>query len=142
MFPGHFSHLARLVPVDGRFRWLHVRRRASLNFNEAKDISVSSDQVNFTPTTRRPKVARHHHIAEPTQVKVSVFFSSSPNVQMSRGFVRWEQPVRQPFPDAEPRSCASSGKHVEQSRSLRSELQTRMRFCAHPIEIDRGHSGE
>jgi hypothetical protein len=108
MFPAHFSRFARPVPVDGRFRWFHVMRRAGLNFNGAKDISVSSDQVNFTPTTRQPKVARHHHIAASPQRKVSV--SSSPDVPMSRGFVRWAQPARPPCQDAEPSSCASSGK--------------------------------
>ncbi len=80
--------LLTLLRVHGGFGGFDVARSPCFYFNEAKHISVPADQINVTAPSRRPIIARHHHVVEFAQVEVGCLFASSPGLQMNGKLVR------------------------------------------------------
>lgn len=76
--------LMLLLAIDGGFGRFDVMRRPRLDFNEAKDIPVPSDQIDIPSPPWRAKISRHHHIAQPAQMKVGSFFAT-PTSLLVRG---------------------------------------------------------
>jgi len=76
------------VPVDGRFAGLYIACGARLNFYDAKNIGVPSDQINLSPAARRAEVSRHHYVSQLSQMKVSRLFSPPPGPMMGRNLFR------------------------------------------------------
>jgi hypothetical protein len=72
------------VPVDSRFPGLYIACGARLNFYEAKNIGIPSDEVNLSPAARRAEVSRHHYVAQLPQMKVSRLFPPPPGAMMCR----------------------------------------------------------
>jgi hypothetical protein len=81
------------MPIDSGFGGLNVVGSTRLDLNEAQDIAIPRDQVDFPAAARRAEISRDHYIADPPQVKVSVFFSASPGVQMWGSFPGAEQTI-------------------------------------------------
>src|ERR1700691_4574809 len=81
-------HQSPLVPVDSRFPGLYIACGARLNFHEAKNIRVPSDQVKLSPAARRAEVSRHHGVSQLAQMKVSRLFSPPPGAMMCRNLFR------------------------------------------------------
>src|SRR5580765_6125882 len=92
----HLRHFPSLVPIDSRFRALHIARRPRLNFYKTKHIFLPPDQVDFSTMSRRPKVARNDHITCLSQMEVRIFLTSHAHPQMSRHTTWRKYPVCNP----------------------------------------------
>jgi hypothetical protein len=99
----HGGHQTPLVPIDSCFPGLHIARGSRLDFHEAKNIVVPSDQVNLSPGARRAKVSRHHGVAQFPQMKVSRLFPAPPSAMMRRNLLRRQSMLRQPVEEAKRR---------------------------------------
>src|SRR5215472_7900760 len=75
---------ALLFLVHGRMSGLEIARGARLDLDEAEDVAVPPNQVQFAPALRAAVVAGHHHVSLPPQIEVSFFFAAPPDVQMLR----------------------------------------------------------
>ncbi len=111
VFPCDLRHLTALMPVHRRLRGLHVARGSRLNFNEAQNICLPADQVDLPSATRRPKIARHHRIAQLPQVKVRVFLPTRAGALVPRPRVRCQHPLGNPIQAVNNRSRKGSREH-------------------------------
>ena len=107
----HCGHFPPFVPVHGRFWRLHVARGPRLNFNEAKNVCIPTNQVNLPSATRRTKVARHDGITQLSQVRISVFLTAPANALMARHRVRRKGALCNPIQSADDRSREDGWKH-------------------------------
>jgi len=93
---GHCGQSTLFVAIHCRFGGLYVARGARLNFDKTQDILVPPNQVDFSPSTRRPKVARHHHVPQTPQVEVRIFLAPPPRPLMHGGIVGRKRSLRHP----------------------------------------------
>ncbi len=80
----HFRDFPAFVPVHGCLGRLHILRCAGLNFNEAKNIAVPSDQIDFSPRASSAIVAGDHGIPELAEMKVRFLFAPHSNLVIPR----------------------------------------------------------
>ena len=118
VLPRHLRNFAPFVPVHRGLRGLYVARRPSLNFNETKNIRFPADQVNFSPATRRPEIALHHHISQLSQVEVCVFFPVRTGALVPGPRISREHPPRNPIQAVNDRSRENGGKHTDERLSF------------------------
>jgi hypothetical protein len=111
IFPRYLRHLAPFVPIDRGLGSSYIERRASLNFNETKNIGVPPDQVDFTTAARRAKIARHHHVSEFPQMEECGLFAANTSSQVPRPLVCRKHALSQPVQPLNNRSRDSSRKH-------------------------------
>jgi hypothetical protein len=107
----HCSHFPPFVPVDRRFRGLHIARRPRLHFNEAKNVRLPTNQVNLSTASRRAKVARHDGVTQLSQMKISVFLTAPANSLVAGHRVRRKGPLCNPIQTADDGSRENGWKH-------------------------------
>jgi len=81
----------------------------ALNFDEAENIFVPADQVNFSMMPGGAIVARDHYVTASPQIEICVFFPASSNAKMRRAFgiAAGDYPVNYPNDNL----CKASRKH-------------------------------
>jgi hypothetical protein len=75
------------VTVHRRFRGFDLARAAAFHLDEAQNIAIPSNEINFASAEWRAKVAGNDHIAELSQVEVGIFFPPPANLLMSRSHI-------------------------------------------------------
>jgi len=92
------------MTIHRRFRRLYIPRRPRLNFHKTKNISIPTNQIDFSSILRAAKISCHNHISKASQVEVSVLFSARTGLLMPRPFIRRQhtlgKPVQGPNNDA------------------------------------------
>jgi hypothetical protein len=96
--------------VHGGFAGLYIERAPRLNLHKAQDILFPSDQVDLTPATRRPEVARDHCVTQFPQMEVRRFFTPTPYAMMLCNFLRRQRSLRRPVQSPQHQLRRHSGK--------------------------------
>jgi len=107
--------LTAFIAIHSGLGGLHIVRRPRLHFNEAQHISIPTDEINLPPPPGRTKISRHHHIAKPTQIEISILFAATPSPLMLRNFFRLQRVARQPVQRPNGRVRETAGKHENRS---------------------------
>ncbi len=107
--------LTAFIAIHSGFGRLHIARRPRLHFDEAQHIPIPADEINLPPPPRRTKISRHHHIAKPPQIEISIFFTATPSPLMLRNFFRLQRVARQPIQRPNGRVRETAGKHENRS---------------------------
>jgi hypothetical protein len=94
------------VAVNSRFPGFHIACSSGLNFHEAKNIAVPSDQVNLTPAAWRAEIPSHHGVAQHPQMEVSRLLSAPPGPMVRRNLFRGQSMLGEPVEEA--KRCAGS----------------------------------
>jgi hypothetical protein len=80
------SQVAAFLAVHRGFRRLHIASRARLDLNEAEDIFVPADRLNFLMMPCSALVPCNHYISASPQIEIRVFFAASAGALMSGAF--------------------------------------------------------
>jgi hypothetical protein len=108
-YSGYFPSL---VLIDSGFARLHVTRGAGFDFDEAENVFVPGDEVDFAAAARRAEVARYDRVAELSQVKVCGFFAPAPGELVSGSFVAREGAGGEPVECAKRRLDERAREHA------------------------------
>src|SRR6185312_291665 len=107
----HIVKLSLLVGIHGGFGGLYVVRGAGFYFNEAEDVFVPGDEINFAAAVRRAKISRDHDIAEAAEIKVSGLFTGASGALMGRNVFRGESFGGEPVEGADGGVGEAAGGH-------------------------------
>ena len=72
------------LPVNRGFGGLYVVSGASLDLDEAQDVLMPANEIDFAVTVRRTKIAGHHRVPAPSKIEVSVFLTTPAGAQVVR----------------------------------------------------------
>jgi len=89
---GDISDVTFFLLVHRCLGRLDVVGGARLHFDEAQDVAVPANQVNFAVGVRRTVVAGDHDVAESTEIEVGVFFAALTGKEMVRSLGRPQYP--------------------------------------------------
>ena len=64
VFPSRGRELMPFVAIHGSFCGLNIVGSARLDFNEAKNVFMPSDKVDFAATAGRPEISRNHYVSQ------------------------------------------------------------------------------
>jgi hypothetical protein len=92
VFAANGQKVSLLFAIHGVFLGLNVPSGASFDFDEAKYVLVPGDQIDFTATIGRSKIARDHYISNLSEIEVGGFFTAPTGSQMI-----WNDLRRQSF---------------------------------------------
>jgi hypothetical protein len=104
--------LSALVAVDGGLAWLDVACAAGFHFDEAENIFVPADEIDFSAAARGAEISRDDRVADLTQVEVRGLFAAAPGQLVRRRLARRQGEVGEPIERSESCEDEWTGKHV------------------------------
>src|SRR5438045_460372 len=79
----HRADCAPFLAIYGGGSGFHVTRSAGLHFDEAQNLPVPADQINFPMMPRSAKVARDDDVSASPQIEISFFLAATAGHLMS-----------------------------------------------------------
>src|SRR5882724_10757303 len=80
----HGDEFTLFVAIDCQMGGLDVAGGARLDLDEAEDVSLPANEVDFSATPKRAEISRDHDVSELAQVEVGRFFAPPPGLLMFR----------------------------------------------------------
>ena len=111
IFATNGEEFPAFLPVDCGFGGLYVVSGAGLDLDEAQDVVIPANQIDFAATVRRTEIAGHHRVFTPSKIEVSVFLTTPAGAQVARTLLGWQGSARNPVKNADRGVCEATGDH-------------------------------
>ena len=111
IIPRYLCHFPSLMTIHRCLRRLYIMRRPRLNFHKTKNISIPSNQIDFSSKLRATKISCYDNISKASQVEVSVLFPTRSSPLMPRPFIRGQYASGEPIEGSNDDPSESGWKH-------------------------------